>query len=163
MTRRLILTRHAKSDWSQSGVSDHQRPLNKRGRASATAIGDWLRKGNHLPNQILSSSSTRTRETCDRLQLDAPVTYLGALYHAGALTMLSELRKASGQTVLMLGHNPGIGEFAEKLVRASPAHPRFLDYPTCATLVADFDITSWSKADFGQALTVAFVIPRELI
>lgn len=162
MTYRLILTRHAKSDWSHPGLSDHQRPLNKRGRASAKAIGDWLRKNDYLPDQILSSSSTRTHETFDRLCLDAPAAFLDALYHAGAVTMLAELRQAKEQTVLMLGHNPGIGEFAERLVQTLPSHSRFLDYPTCATLVADFDIDSWADVDFGQARTLAFIIPREL-
>lgn len=162
MTRRLILTRHAKSDWSIPGLRDHQRPLNKRGRASAKAIGNWLRTHGYLPDQILSSSSTRTRETCERMQLDAPATFRDSLYHAGAKTMLAELQEATGQTVLMLGHNPGIGDMAERLVNTLPNHTRFLDYPTCATLVADFDIENWEDADFGMARPVAFIIPREL-
>ena len=163
MTRRLILIRHAKSDWSTPGLGDHQRPLNKRGRASAKAIGDWLRQRDYLPDQILSSSSTRTRETCERMKLNAPAVFLDELYHASAMAMLTELQRATGQAVLMLGHNPGIGDLAERLVTKLPSHPRFLDYPTCATLVADFQIDSWEDADFGMAEPIDFIVPRELV
>jgi len=45
---------------------------------------------------------------------------------------------------------------------APPAHPRFHDYPTAATLVAEFDIDRWRDADFGTARAVDFVVPREL-
>ena len=69
--KRLILVRHAKSDWSL-GMADHDRPLNVRGRASAAAIGRWLREKNLRPDQVLCSTATRTRETLDLLDLDAP-------------------------------------------------------------------------------------------
>ena len=62
MTRRLILMRHAKSSWDNPFAEDHQRPLNGRGKRSAKAIGEWLRAQGYLPDQILSSSATRTRE-----------------------------------------------------------------------------------------------------
>ena len=61
MALSLILVRHAKSSWDTPALSDHDRPLNKRGRASARAIGDWLRKENLLPDQILTSTAQRRR------------------------------------------------------------------------------------------------------
>ena len=76
--------------------------------------------------------------------------------------MLRVLRKATGDTVLMLGHNPGIGWFAQTLVAVPPPHPRFFDYPTCATLVAEFDIDRWEEVGTGTGKAVDFVIPREL-
>ena len=36
---RLMLLRHAKSDWSAAGTPDHERTLNARGRATAPAMG----------------------------------------------------------------------------------------------------------------------------
>ena len=57
---RLILMRHAKSDWSHLDLSDHDRPLNNRGKASAAALGDWLRVKSYLPDQVLSSTAART-------------------------------------------------------------------------------------------------------
>ena len=163
MTRTLILTRHAKSSWANPGLADHDRPLNKRGLKSARAMGKWLRNGGWTPDQVISSSSRRTRETFAAMQLGDRAEFTEALYHAGAERMRQVLQEASGRVVLMLGHNPGIGEFAEHLVGAAPDHARFHDYPTCATLIASFDITEWRELRWNTGEVVDFAIPRELL
>jgi phosphohistidine phosphatase len=162
MTRRLILMRHAKSSWGDAMLSDHARPLNGRGRRSAEALGDWLREHRYLPDEILCSSSTRTRETLERLNIDAPTQFLDSLYHASPQTMFQALSRAKGACVLMLGHNPGIAGFADALVAQPPDHPRFDDYPTCATLVAEVEIDDWSDLKKASGTPLAFVTPREL-
>ena len=159
--RRLILVRHAKSDWS-AALEDHARPLNKRGRRSAPLIGGWLREKGYRPEEVICSDAARTRETFAGLGVDAPVSYTRCLYHAEAPEILEVLRGASAGTVALIGHNPGIGDFAGRIVVRPPAHPRFHDYPTAATLVAEFDIDRWRDADFGMARAVDFVVPREL-
>lgn len=163
MTLRLILMRHAKSSWDDPRHTDHERPLNKRGRSSATALGDWLRQSGHVPDLALVSSSARTIETFDRLQLTCDMDELPSLYHAGPQAMMDALQQARGATVLMIGHNPGIADFAAQLVTQPPTHPRFCDYPTCATLVAEFPKTEWAAVRFGTAAPIDFVIPRELV
>lgn len=160
--KRLILMRHAKSDWSV-GMPDHARPLNARGQKSAAALGDWLRAQGLLPDQVLCSSSARTRETLNLLNLgDVPTRFEDRLYLAGPGTLLKSLQGASGETVLMLAHNPGIGEFANGVVQRGPDHPKFAAYPTGATLVADFDADDWSAIRMGTARCHAFIVPREL-
>ncbi|WP_171179709.1 histidine phosphatase family protein [Ruegeria sp. HKCCD8929] len=164
MSRTLILTRHAKSSWDHPGLDDHARPLNKRGRKSAKAIGAWLAEKGWEPDQVLSSSSTRTRETWERMGLDAPkVSFTHDLYHASAAQMLRLLSEAKGATVLMLGHNPGIADFAEEIVAEAPPHPRFFGYPTCATTVVRFDIDDWRDVTRGSGEVLDFIIPRELL
>ncbi|MDV4143234.1 SixA phosphatase family protein [Shimia sp. FJ5] len=163
MTLRLILMRHAKSSWRQTDLADHERTLNQRGRDSADAIGDWLRKNDYAPDTVLSSSSERTRETYAHLRVDAKPTYTRKLYLAPATAMLDCLREASGDTVLMLGHNPGIGEFAERLAKKIPEHSRFLDYPTCATTVFEFKVDRWQDIQLGKGKVRAFIVPRELL
>lgn len=162
MTRTLILTRHAKSSWADPALSDHDRPLNKRGRRSAALIGDWLRNRGHVPDQAISSTSTRTRETWDRLGFDAPIRYTETLYHAAPHQILHALSQATQPCVLILGHNPGIGAFAARILHSAPAHDRFADYPTCATLVATFDVKTWGQVNWHSATAVDFAIPREL-
>lgn len=157
----LILIRHAKSDWG-GGLPDHDRPLNARGRRSAAAIGDWLRAKGHVPDEILCSTATRTRETLDLLGVDAPTRFDRALYHAGAEALLEALRAAEGDTVMLIGHNPGIGLFAAAALRRAPDHPRFDAYPTAATLVARFDIDDWRDMDLHSGQAVDFIVPREL-
>lgn len=161
--RRLVLMRHAKSSWGDPGLDDHDRPLNKRGKLSADALGNWLRSQTIVVDEALVSSSARTVETLQRLGIDCDRQVLDQLYHAGSGDMLKALRtRATGQTVLMLGHNPGIAWFARDLMLAQPDHPRFEDYPTGATLVARFDIDDWDALQPGTGRFEAFVTPRDL-
>ena len=163
MTRTLILMRHAKSSWNALAATDHARPLNDWGRRSAKALGNWLRAIDRIPDQVISSSSARTRETFAGLEIVVAGDFADALYHAGPEQMHRVLAHASGQTVLILGHNPGIAEFAESLIRQSAAHPRFHQYPTGATLVAEFDIENWDQLEPGTGTVVDFIVPRDLI
>lgn len=163
MTRTLILTRHAKSAWDSTAPSDHARPLNKRGRRSAKALGNWLRQNHQVPNQILCSSSQRTRETQDLMGFEAPASFSERLYHASSEIIFQALREAEHQSVLLVTHNPGIAAFAHAIVAAPPDHVRFDDYPTGATLVVQFDIDSWSQLSWSSGRAVDFIVPRELL
>ncbi|SFM31791.1 SixA phosphatase family protein [Shimia aestuarii] len=163
MALKLILTRHAKSSWSMPTLSDHDRPLNKRGRESAKALGDWLRGENMQPDQVLTSSAQRTLETFDLMGFDLAPESFPELYLAEAVTMLHVLKQAKGSKVMMIGHNPGNGEFAQRLAAKLPSHPRFLDYPTGATTVFNFNIDHWQDVAFGTGNVEEFVIPRELV
>ncbi|MEI4231721.1 SixA phosphatase family protein [Roseovarius sp. D22-M7] len=160
--RNLILMRHAKSSWAKPGLGDHDRPLNGRGRRAATALGHWLRAQGLAPDQILCSPSSRTQETCERLGLSLAPELHARLYLAEPAEMLGVLRQARGNRVLMIGHNPGICDFAHALVATPPAHDRFADYPTGATLVARFDIDDWSYLAPGSGTVQDFVTPHDL-
>lgn len=162
----LILTRHAKSDWDDPLLYDHDRVLNPRGRGDAPKIGAWLAAQGHVPEAALVSSARRTQETWERLspELGGAIAMhsLPSLYHAEAETILAHLKAQSAPRIMVIGHNPGIGDCARRLVDAPPAHPRFLDYPTCATLVAEFAGQDWSALDWWSGRVVDFVVPRDL-
>ena len=162
--KRLIIMRHCKSDWKSGAQSDHDRPLNPRGQRSAAALGQWLRDKGHLPDAVICSSATRTRETLQGLALPdgTAQTVTRDLYLAEPWEMLELLRGAQGSTVLMIGHNPGCAALASELVSDWPAHPDFPRYPTGATLVLDFDVASWAKVETTRGTTVDFVVPRDL-
>lgn len=162
MALRLILMRHAKSGWDDPLLPDHDRPLAPRGHMAAGTMSDWLQKNNYLPDEALVSTALRTRETWARLGLSCPVTFLARLYHAGPDVMLAALQRATGNTVLMIGHNPGIAEFARMILSRQPKHPRFADYPTAATLVAEFQLSGWAQARYGCAQSLDFAIPKDL-
>jgi phosphohistidine phosphatase len=166
MTLRLILMRHAKSDWDNPLDTDHQRPLAPRGLRAAPAMGGWLAQNGYLPDQALVSDAMRTRQTWAFLSAELPtqpeVSFHSDLYHASPDTMLSILRQATGACVLMIGHNPGIAELAQRLVAIRPTHPAFARYPTGATLIADFDIAIWADLTLYCGNLVNFVVPRDL-
>lgn len=165
-TLRLILTRHAKSAWDDPTLNDHDRPLNARGQRSAGLIGGWLASRGDLPGEVLCSDATRTRETWEGIapHLEgAPAPVLkSSLYLAGPDVMLAVLRGATAPVVMMLGHNPGIAEFAERLLNRPPVDAEFRRFPTGATLVATFEAQNWSEVGFGSASLLDYVVPRAL-
>lgn len=162
---RLILMRHCKSSWATHGQPDRDRPLNARGRRSATALGDWLRARKHLPDMAVVSSSRRTQETFEGLNLACAVETSKALYHASAETTLRILEGISEGTrsLLVIGHNPGFAEVAWRLARHPISHPRFGDYPSGATTVFRIPVQSWIEIGWGRGEAEDFVIPRALI
>ena len=166
MTLRLILIRHAKSDWSTPGMPDHDRPLNARGRMQAPLIGKWLASRHDLPGQVLCSDETRTVETLTLILAELPeapaVTITPALYHAPALMMLDALKGQTAPVVMLVGHNPGIAELAGSLVHTPSLHARFSDYPTGATTVIDWGLTSWAEVEIGSGAVRDFIVPDDL-
>lgn len=167
MSLRLILTRHAKSSWSQSRLGDHERPLNARGRRSADAIGDWLTAKGYQPEQALVSSAARTQETWGRIAARLPKAptpdMLPGLYLAEPEEMLAILHQASAALVMLIAHNPGSAQLAQYLAKSAPAHTDFHRYPTAATTVFDFAADDWRTVNRHSGQVIDFVIPRELI
>jgi len=162
--RRLILTRHAKSAWDDPALDDHDRPLNGRGRRAARELGDWLASRGYLPEEVLCSSALRTRETwatvaATPLEVIPALRILPDLYHASADRMLALLQRAEADTVMMIGHNPGIAELASLLPATPPAHADFRRYPTAATLVVDFQGPGWADIRPGAGSVLDFFIP----
>lgn len=141
----LVLVRHAKSDWDNPGLSDHDRPLNKRGRRDAPEMAARLADGGFHPDLILSSTAVRARTTADALAeaLDADVTLVPELYGAPAGTLLSQAVGSRSHCVVVVAHDPGMTDLADELSGGGIAH-----MPTCA--VATF---TWETDDWGTATT----------
>lgn len=168
MTLRLILARHAKSSWDNPMGDDHSRTLNKRGRKSAEAIGQWLIKKGHIPDVVLCSSAQRTRHTCELVtgpmtgQLD--IIFQDTLYLAAPEQMLTALHAVQGSpVVMMVAHNPGTALLAAALAVSAPTHPQFDRYPTAATTVLDFQASTWGEIGWGGGNVIDFVVPRDLV
>ncbi|MBZ0130269.1 MAG: histidine phosphatase family protein [Rhodobacteraceae bacterium] len=165
--KRLILVRHAKSSWSESSLPDKDRPLNDRGHEAAPKIGRWLASKGYQPDEVISSAALRCRETwagiLGQLNPVSNVRFEDYLYLATDAEMLDTLRTASGDTVLMIGHMPGIGDLARGLRQdPPPKHSLFAKYPTGAATVLDFQIDDWAEAQFGSARFEAYVAPADL-
>lgn len=161
---RLLLIRHAKSDWADPGRPDHERPLNGRGRRDAPRMGAWIAERGLAPDEVFCSDALRTRQTLDLMLplWPAPprLAHLRTLYHAEPEAMLGVLAGATGKTVALVGHNPGVGTLAGDLAREAPHHPRWDDFPTCAVAAFDLDAEGW--ADVRRGAVLAFAIPADL-
>jgi phosphohistidine phosphatase len=165
MSLTLILTRHTKSDWQSGDQADHDRPLNSRGKTAADALGQWMARLPEPPQEALCSTALRTRQTLDGLGRHLPPMrerYLPGLYQASVPEMLMALRTATQPVVLMVGHNPAIAEFAERLLPEPPEHGKFARYPTGATTIIRFSVKEWPKVDYTSGQLVDFIVPREL-
>lgn len=164
MPRTLILIRHAKSNWDGPNLNDHARPLHPSGLRTAAAIGRWLRAGGWTCDKAISSDAARTRETWNGVETEWQTgivcAFTPALYHADPQTMMTVLRKCVSPTVAMIGHNPGIREFAQRLVADPSKRDRFHAYPTGATAIFRFDADRWADADWAGGTVLDFAVPR---
>lgn len=124
---RLLLMRHAKSDWQAAVPSDFERPLNPRGRHDAPRMGQWLRAQGIVPEVVLGSSARRARQTAEAvlaaLGLEADRLRLrDELYLAGRATLRQVLAEEGGAagTVLLVAHNPGLDDLVSWLAASPP-------------------------------------------
>jgi phosphohistidine phosphatase len=145
--KKLLIMRHAKSSWSDAHLSDHDRPLNKRGKRDAPLMGRHLLNEDLVPDLIISSSAKRALATAERVAMSCE--YEGGIevtrdfYHADSDTYLERLRNVadSGQSVLIIGHNPGMEELLVELVGV------WERMPTAAIALVEFSIEHWNQLD----------------
>ena len=154
--------RHAKSSWKSGAPTDHERPLNKRGRRDAPKVGAELARLGWVPELILSSDSARTTETFERMKgplgFEGEARFSRELYHAGVDEVRDALAGVSPtiETVLVLGHNPGWEEVLEHL--GGVGEPM---KTACCALLASDD-ARWDAAFDARWALTRMIRPREL-
>jgi phosphohistidine phosphatase len=169
--RRLMLLRHAKSDWSQT-TADRGRPLNDRGRAVAPLMGAYLAHHALLPDRVVVSPARRTLETWELAarplagSAAAPVVE-ERIYEASAETLLGVVRALpeACHLVLVVGHNPGMQELALQLIATGDADARRRlaeKYPTGGLTVIDFAVDDWAVVHPRSGRLDRFVVPKML-
>jgi len=165
----LHLLRHAKSSWKELGLDDHERPLSKRGRAAANAMAKHMRRAAMAPDIVLCSTAVRAKETLEPVAKKlkpAKVVFERGIYEVAERELWKYVRALPEQadTVLMIGHNPGLHNFALALADANsvdhlpPPHGKF---PSGALATFSFD-GRWKDLRPHSAHLVSFVRPREL-
>lgn len=129
LTHLLYLLRHAKSDWKKETVSDFERPLSKRGKSDAPKMAAWLAKQANLPTKIISSPALRAYQTAlpfaHALDIQArDIVFDNRIYEATLETLLTLIKQLpeTDQSVLMIGHNPGLDFLLQVLCKQ--AQPR---------------------------------------
>lgn len=170
MPKRLILLRHAKSSWAHD-VEDHERPLSGRGVKAAPLMGAWLARNGLVPDLALVSTARRAQQTWALAapELGKPVKSLdsGAIYEAEAETILAAIRavKRSVETLIVVGHNPGLEELARLLMKddggEAGSHLRE-KFPTAAVAVLSC-AGAWTDLGSHSCALEHFMTPKMLV
>jgi phosphohistidine phosphatase len=160
--KRLLLLRHAKSDWDDASLRDFDRPLAPRGERDAPRIGKALRKRGVLPDLIISSPAARARATIEAVtqaaKLANEIEFDEAVYGASSSELMKLIRRLpdSGACVLLVGHNPG---FEDLLGRLTGSRERM---PTAALACIEFDSDRWDDVDDTKGRLVWLLTPKRL-
>ena len=139
----LLVLRHAKSSWDDAALDDHERPLNKRGRRDAPRMGALVREHGLIPDVVISSDAVRARLTAEAVVEEArcagEILLDQRLYMAGPADVLSLLRTVGekAETVMIVGHNPGLEELVAQLTGD------WQDLPTAALAQIVLPIDQW--------------------
>lgn len=163
MKKTLLILRHAKSSWSHAGLSDHDRPLNKRGKRDAPRIGQLLRTEDIVPAQIISSTAKRAKQTAEAVAKSSgyenEIVFERSLYHGYPDDYITYLAKSgiAAACVMVVGHNPGLEMLVEQLSGAD-------EFMATATLAhIELPIEDWSELnEQTQGKLVNLWRPREL-
>jgi phosphohistidine phosphatase len=155
--KRLTLMRHADARWKDSGVSDLERPLNRRGTADAEAMARRLAERGLVPELILASPARRTQQTAEILAREfaaaAPrVVREEALYLAAAAELL-KMAQTTGPRIthlLIIAHNPGISELVDVLLPHEPP----AELPAAGLCSIGFGCSAWEEIGAGQVTEV---------
>jgi phosphohistidine phosphatase len=171
VAKTIFLLRHAKSSWDAADAPDFDRPLAPRGREAAAAMAAYMRDRGYRPARVLCSPALRSRETWGlmALKLDpqVPTRYLKGLYLAPPSRLLDYLRRLPDNvdSVLVVGHNPGLQELAVAL--AADGEPKRVErlsrkFPTAALAVVRIDVGHWREVGPATGTLAAFVRPKDL-
>ena len=160
----LLLLRHAKSSWKDESLTDHDRPLNKRGKKTAPLMGHLLREKNLVPDLVVSSTAVRARSTAEAAAeacgYPGEITLTDELYLATAGEILRYAQERTAETlgrVMLIGHNPGMEDLVNML--SGQREP----FPTAALAAFELKIDSWRKLELGVEVKLKNLWrPREL-
>lgn len=159
----LYLVRHAKSSWSEIGLSDRQRPLNKRGMKNAPEMGQRLAAAGVCPDKIISSPAKRAYSTASYLaeamgfKVKAIVKN-DQLYFDGLSAMLNIIQRTDDETesLMLVAHNPDMTSLMNALCGYQVDN-----MPTCAIATIEFD-SSWNDVEFDSGKLVSYDYPKKV-
>ncbi|MFC4351591.1 SixA phosphatase family protein [Fodinicurvata halophila] len=172
--KQLLVLRHAKSSWDDPDLEDIERPLAKRGRRDAPAMGRALHARGIEADSVLCSDAQRTRETWSLLAPEwltdgpLPIEVTRTLYMASAKRLLQLCRETEEpiQRLMLIGHNPGLHELCLRLC-GTARDPKELTQlrsklPTAAFLLLSFPMDNWAMLEEATGRLELFLRPRDL-
>ncbi len=160
--KKLILMRHAKSDWNHPNLPDSQRPLNPRGKQDALRMGALLQREGIKIDVIFCSTAQRTRETLalllEEYTFEGEIHFEKKLYEADLHTYLDVLAElpADVETAMLIGHNPTMASALEFFTDI------FETFKTATIAYLSFDVDRWDALlENYEAELLGFWTPKE--
>jgi phosphohistidine phosphatase len=165
----LTLLRHAKSTWDDPVARDFDRPLNRRGRKAAHAIGTEMRRLGLCFDAVIASPAIRVEETLAEVEVGYG-SALGAafdrrIYLATTETLLELVRCAeeAADRLLLVGHNPGLESLAMELTRGGGLRDEAaIKYPTGTLAEIELPAERWRDVSPATGRLARFIRPRDL-
>ncbi len=168
----LNLLRHAKSDLQDSSKRDFDRPLNDKGKRVSRAMGSWVAEQKITFDHIIASPAIRVSQTLEHFaegySKRLKINWERKVYLASSVTLLDMVRECDSHhdSILLVGHNPGIEDVIFDLVPDDGSSP-YRDnvekkYPTGTFAQLEIDINSWSDLNEPSAKLVTFIQPRDI-
>jgi len=160
---RLILFRHAKSDWSDLNVPDQERPLTHRGIRAARTMGEFLSAIDQVPGLALTSSARRAHESVDLARRQGRWSCKQrvepSLYTFEPEDLLQALQSLQDvpSRLLITGHEPALSGLASKLIGEAR-----LRFPTACMARIDLDVDAWSDVEPGSG-ELRWLMPPKLL
>ena len=159
--KNLYLVRHAKSSWEYD-LTDHERPLNKRGFKDAKLVSNHLKKSLKLPDFVISSDAERAKTTAtifvDNLGISKDIFELDhSLYDFSGSKLKEVIQNCddSINTLMVFGHNHAMTYFVNMF-----GNKHIRNVPTCGFTHIQLDIDSWK--DLTKGTTIQTVFPKQL-
>lgn len=162
----LYVIRHAKSSWTNTELSDFERPLNDRGKRDAPRMGKRLKEKDIHPDFVISSPAKRAISTAKRIceELGFNKDHIKTdrrLYHAEDSVMLSVLQETKNKfdKVVMVGHNPGLTDFVTSLMNEGSFRD-IHNVPTAGVAAFSFDVDDWKAIKWETGTLLFFDFPK---
>ena len=159
----LTIFRHAKSSWDFPDLTDHDRPLNKRGKRDAPIMGERLKESGIRPSLIVSSPAVRAWKTARTVakQIGYPVEFLQrepGLDHAGVNKLLDiiAVQDDGFNNIVIVGHNPGLTDLANELVPGLTSN-----LPTAGFVAIRIDTDDWDLRTRQSADLLVYDYPKK--
>ena len=160
--KKILLTRHAKSSWSDASLSDHDRPLNARGIKSAQMLSKAMRDEFEKVKEIYVSSAKRAQETALELKLDKSKMFTHKDLYTFSCTKLENFIfsiQSDVQYIQLIGHNPALTDFVN-----NHSNIRIDNVPTCGMVILQWDDAKvWSDVQCEKARLLLFDVPKRLM
>ena len=165
MSKKLLIVRHAKSDWGNSGITDFNRPVNERGKSNAPIMGKRLKEKGIFPDNVISSPALRAITTAKLVTHElgfttAKIKLEKSIYEATCSTLLKIINDFDNEheMVALFGHNNGITDLAVYLTDAE-----IFNIPTSGMVMINFPFDDWKMVGKDTGEVEFFDYPKNSV